>query len=132
MSNNNLIILVLLVVVLFCSCTVATTASSPIQIVQQQQKQTVSRHLWATNPSFKVSLPQFAISYIVSTAVPVLERKLQSLPIPDVSTEVDSPLGKIAFSLTNIHLNSMKLGTDTMTIVGNGLQWNMMGTLSEI
>jgi len=77
----------------------------------------------ATNPGIRLRITDKGLQYVDSIAVQVLNEKVKTATIPDISGDADTPLGHVSYSLSSIHFNSFSIPSSTFkTDPGVGLQ----------
>ncbi|XP_042078856.1 bactericidal permeability-increasing protein-like [Haplochromis burtoni] len=77
----------------------------------------------STNPGVKVRLTEKGIEYGRQLGMAVIQQKLRSIKIPDFSgTEKVSPIGKVQYSLSNMHIVNVGLPKSSVDLVpGTGV-----------
>lgn len=60
-------------------------------------------------PGFRVQLTNAGLDYARKIGVPILEKMIQTLTIPDISGSAHTPVGSVDFTLSNIHATSISL-----------------------
>uniref|UniRef100_A0A669CGK3 Bactericidal permeability-increasing protein n=1 Tax=Oreochromis niloticus TaxID=8128 RepID=A0A669CGK3_ORENI len=77
----------------------------------------------STNPGVKVRLTEKGIEYGRQLGMAVIQQKLRSIKIPDFSgTETVSPIGKVQYSLSNMHIVNVGLPKSSVDLVpGTGV-----------
>ncbi|XP_031567087.1 bactericidal permeability-increasing protein-like [Actinia tenebrosa] len=79
-----------------------------------------------TNPGIRLRLTDKGLSYVAKIAVEVLNEKLKTIKIPDVSGDEDTPVGHISYSLSSIEVSSLSIPTYSLkTKVNVGLEMSV-------
>ncbi|KAI6654703.1 Lipopolysaccharide-binding protein-like [Oopsacas minuta] len=83
---------------------------------------------WLVNPGFRTAITEKGFEYIVQVGLPILEAQLNNIKIPDQHGDYHSPIGKIHWDLTDIHMGSItipkaaiKTGTAGLTVSASGI-----------
>jgi hypothetical protein len=63
----------------------------------------------------------FGATIPLQIGVPILEKAISTTQIPDISSDVKTPVGKVSFSLTSIHASDCTLGTNSIASSPTGL-----------
>lgn len=63
----------------------------------------VSAIFAANNPGFKSTLTQQSLDYITKQILPLFQKQVQAVPIPDISQKVSTPIGHITIHLTSLY-----------------------------
>jgi lipopolysaccharide-binding protein len=72
-------------------------------------------------PGFRTALTSKGLDYICQVGVPILEKELSSLSIPDISGSAGTPIGTVDYHLTQIQLSDLKIPTSSLTSSSTGL-----------
>ncbi|CAI8057853.1 Lipopolysaccharide-binding protein [Geodia barretti] len=82
---------------------------------------------WSVNPGLRTALTSKGLNYACSVGIPILEKELLTVAIPDISGDADTPIGSISYSLSNIKLVSFKIPTASITSSSGGLSAQASG-----
>ncbi|CAI8057856.1 Bactericidal permeability-increasing protein [Geodia barretti] len=55
---------------------------------------------WSVNPGLRTALTSKGLNYACSVGIPILEKELLTVAIPDISGDADTPIGSISYSLS--------------------------------
>jgi lipopolysaccharide-binding protein len=75
-----------------------------------------------TLPGLKLSIAQSSLTYISNTLLPIIEKQVQSLNIPDHKEDVHTPVGKVTLEVKNMKVQQLHLSNADLKVANNGLQ----------
>lgn len=81
----------------------------------------------AQNPGFQIGLTNKGLDYVRQVAVPILIKELQTLAVPDIHGDENTPVGHVSYDLTHIHVNSVSLPTSSILVNTVGLAVSISG-----
>jgi len=84
-------------------------------------------------PGFKTTLSENGLSYLRTVGINLLNKFIGTLAIPNLSGEAKTPVGKIDWDLSEIHLDSFAVGSSNAQIVPNsGILLSLSGVYSHV
>jgi lipopolysaccharide-binding protein len=83
-------------------------------------------------PGIKLTITQSTLTYITNQVVPVIEKQIQTLNIPDHTEDVDTPIGKVQITASNIKIVNFQLAKAILTVVPVGLQVNIVNCQTAV
>lgn len=87
----------------------------------------------ATNPGVRFRITDKGLQYVDSIAVQVLEEKIKTESIPDISGDADTPVGHVSYSLSSIQFNSLSIPSSAFkTVPGVGLELQISGASTSL
>ncbi|KAL9983277.1 hypothetical protein ACROYT_G005423 [Oculina patagonica] len=87
----------------------------------------------ATNPGVRLRITDKGLQYVDSIAVQLLDEKIKTESIPDISGDADTPVGHVSYSLSSVHFNSLSIPTSAFkTVPGVGLQLQISGASTSL
>jgi len=93
-----------------CCCfllAVVLTLSSVIHHTRAQQQ----------NPGFSTSVQESALNYVIGQVLPLVQSQIEKQTIPDINQDVHTPVGRVAFSVSQAHITRFALGQISAHIV---------------
>lgn len=82
----------------------------------RQDKQKIGE---PSSPGFETTITQRGLSYLSSVGVTALQPILKTIVIPPINGVTGTPIGNIDYSLTNLVITQINLGTPSLTTVPN-------------
>eukprot|EP00055_Hartaetosiga_balthica_P004441 m.11608 g.11608 ORF g.11608 m.11608 type:complete len:503 (+) comp3865_c0_seq2:95-1603(+) len=76
---------------------------------------------------FQATLTNKGIDYARQVAIPIIQKDLENLSIPDISGDASTPVGHIDYYLTNIKATSVNLGTSSIVTSTSGITASISG-----
>lgn len=87
----------------------------------------------AKNPGIRFRVTDNGLQYVDSVAIQILEEKVKTAIIPDISGDAGTPIGHISYSLKSIHFNSLSITSSTLkTDATVGLQFQIYGASTSL
>lgn len=87
----------------------------------------------ATNPGIRMRITDNGLQYVDSIAVQILTEKVKTATIPDISEDVDTPVGHVTISLSSVHFNSLSIPSSKLkTDAGVGIQLQIAGASTSL
>ena len=59
--------------------------------------------------------------YLRSVAIPILEKELLTISIPDISGKAETPVGHISYDLSNVQITAATIGASDLAISTAGV-----------
>jgi len=78
----------------------------------------VAAVMCATKPGAKIWFPDASLQYITNQIIPLVQKQVASITIPDISGKTGTPIGDIEYRLSNIRLNGLTFANPTITVTG--------------
>ncbi|KAJ7390728.1 hypothetical protein OS493_022809 [Desmophyllum pertusum] len=86
-----------------------------------------------TNPGVRLRITDKGLQYVDSIAVQLLDEKIKTASIPDITGDADTPVGHVSYSLSSIHFNSFSIPSSAFkTDPGVGLQLQISGASTSL
>jgi len=79
------------------------------------------------NPGFQVALTNKGLEYAREVALPILIKELETIAIPDINGDADTPVGHVSYSLSQIHVTGVNIPTSSIVANTAGIAVSLSG-----
>ncbi|KAL9652583.1 hypothetical protein ABK040_000150 [Willaertia magna] len=73
-------------------------------------------------PAALMTIQQNSLNYMSQQLTPLIKQQLlNNFQIPDIDSDIDTPIGQVLFQLSNIHINNFEITVPTVQVASQGL-----------